>query len=179
MLQMSFPNMLHMHHKKCRKCHVYPFEFQNMNSGFLLISVCALCDMRQLCKFSIHINHANQSEEGKNSRSKLCCFHTFSKKSFVFCAFVFFISGIFAYLNYLTPKTRREILELLVTGLKRLEYRGYDSAGVAIDSNDGHNMLLVKRSGKVLVLEEAIKQGIPINSLPFACTFFSLNATYL
>lgn len=38
-------------------------------------------------------------------------------------------SGIFAYLNYLTPKSRKEILELLVGGLKRLEYRGYDSAG--------------------------------------------------
>lgn len=38
--------------------------------------------------------------------------------------------GIFAYLNYLTPKKRSEILELLVTGLKRLEYRGYDSAGL-------------------------------------------------
>jgi len=29
----------------------------------------------------------------------------------------------------LTPKSRKEILELLVVGLKRLEYRGYDSAG--------------------------------------------------
>lgn len=90
-------------------------------------------------------------------------FSYLKKKIIIFfvCVFVcIFISGIFAYLNYLTPKTRREILELLVTGLKRLEYRGYDSAGVAIDSNDGHNMLLVKRSGKVLVLEEAIKQGI-------------------
>lgn len=38
-------------------------------------------------------------------------------------------SGIFAYVNYLTPKSRKEILELLVGGLKRLEYRGYDSAG--------------------------------------------------
>lgn len=85
-----------------------------------------------------------------------------------FCCFVSLISGIFAYLNYLTPKTRREILDLLVTGLKRLEYRGYDSAGVAIDSNDGHNMLLVKRSGKVLVLEEAIKKGTSINSLQSA-----------
>lgn len=75
---------------------------------------------------------------------------------FVFC---FFFSGIFAYLNYLTPKTRKEILDLLVTGLKRLEYRGYDSAGVAIDSNDGKNIVLVKRSGKVQVLEDAIKQG--------------------
>lgn len=39
-------------------------------------------------------------------------------------------AGIFAYLNYLTPKKRSEILELLVNGLKRLEYRGYDSAGI-------------------------------------------------
>ena len=37
--------------------------------------------------------------------------------------------GIFAYLNYLTPKTRKEIVTLLINGLKRLEYRGYDSAG--------------------------------------------------
>lgn len=64
--------------------------------------------------------------------------------------------GIFAYLNYLTPKTRREILDLLVTGLKRLEYRGYDSAGLAVDGSEYENILLVKRSGKVAVLEEAI-----------------------
>lgn len=38
-------------------------------------------------------------------------------------------TGIFAYLNYLTPKTRREIIETLIKGLQRLEYRGYDSAG--------------------------------------------------
>lgn len=43
--------------------------------------------------------------------------------------------GIFAYLNYLTPKSRKEILELLVVGLKRLEYRGYDSAGKSIFLN--------------------------------------------
>jgi glutamine---fructose-6-phosphate transaminase (isomerizing) len=59
-------------------------------------------------------------------------------------------------LNYLTPKSRREVLELLVTGLKRLEYRGYDSAGIAIDSADSCNMEVVKRSGKVKVLEDAI-----------------------
>ncbi|CAD1472466.1 unnamed protein product, partial [Heterotrigona itama] len=44
-----------------------------------------------------------------------------------------FSLGIFAYLNYLTPKSRKEILELLVGGLKRLEYRGYDSADTNID----------------------------------------------
>lgn len=64
--------------------------------------------------------------------------------------------GIFAYLNYLTPKTRREILELLVNGLKRLEYRGYDSAGVALDSPDGKDMSIIKKSGKVKALEEEI-----------------------
>ncbi|XP_067011140.1 glutamine--fructose-6-phosphate aminotransferase [isomerizing] 2 isoform X2 [Anabrus simplex] len=65
--------------------------------------------------------------------------------------------GIFAYLNYLTPKTRREILELLVNGLKRLEYRGYDSAGVALDSADGKDMAIVKKTGKVKSLEDEIK----------------------
>lgn len=37
--------------------------------------------------------------------------------------------GIFAYLNFLTPKTRSEIIEILIQGLQRMEYRGYDSAG--------------------------------------------------
>lgn len=46
------------------------------------------------------------------------------------CYVFAFCTGIFAYLNYLTPKSRKEILELLVGGLKRLEYRGYDSAGM-------------------------------------------------
>ncbi|XP_055690280.1 glutamine--fructose-6-phosphate aminotransferase [isomerizing] 2-like isoform X2 [Lutzomyia longipalpis] len=66
--------------------------------------------------------------------------------------------GIFAYLNYLTPKTRREVLDLLVTGLKRLEYRGYDSAGIAVDSTDPSDMVLIRRSGKVKVLEDAIAE---------------------
>uniref|UniRef100_A0A1B6EWD7 glutamine--fructose-6-phosphate transaminase (isomerizing) n=1 Tax=Cuerna arida TaxID=1464854 RepID=A0A1B6EWD7_9HEMI len=64
--------------------------------------------------------------------------------------------GIFAYLNYLTPKSRKEILDLLVNGLKRLEYRGYDSAGVALDSSDGKDVAIVKKSGKVKALEDEI-----------------------
>ncbi|KAL7985792.1 hypothetical protein Chor_010958 [Crotalus horridus] len=36
--------------------------------------------------------------------------------------------GIFAYLNYKVPRTRKEIFETLIKGLQRLEYRGYDSA---------------------------------------------------
>ena len=44
--------------------------------------------------------------------------------------------GIFAYLNCGVPKTRKEIVEKLLVGLKRLEYRGYDSAGFAVDESD-------------------------------------------
>ncbi|KAJ8942939.1 hypothetical protein NQ318_003825 [Aromia moschata] len=67
------------------------------------------------------------------------------------------VAGIFAYLNYLTPKKRGEILELLVNGLKRLEYRGYDSAGIAVDSTDSKDIAIVKKTGKVALLEEEIK----------------------
>ncbi|KAG5840599.1 hypothetical protein ANANG_G00190460 [Anguilla anguilla] len=42
--------------------------------------------------------------------------------------------GIFAYLNYHVPRTRREILEILLKGLQRLEYRGYDSPVRAVPS---------------------------------------------
>merc|ERR1712106_1069213 len=65
--------------------------------------------------------------------------------------------GIFAYLNHLTPKTRKEILDLLIKGLQRLEYRGYDSAGVGIDGFNGNATIeLIKATGKVKVLEDKI-----------------------
>lgn len=44
--------------------------------------------------------------------------------------------GIFGYYNYRLSKDRKAILELLFTGLRRLEYRGYDSAGISIDADD-------------------------------------------
>ena len=44
--------------------------------------------------------------------------------------------GIFAYLNYLTEVDRQTIADILTNGLKRLEYRGYDSAGKFFDSID-------------------------------------------
>lgn len=58
----------------------------------------------------------------------------------------------------MTPKTRREVLEYLVAGLKRLEYRGYDSAGVAIDTDDSKGIVLIKQTGKVQILENAIAE---------------------
>ncbi|KHG26614.1 Glucosamine--fructose-6-phosphate aminotransferase [isomerizing] 2 [Gossypium arboreum] len=41
--------------------------------------------------------------------------------------------GIFAYLNYNVNRERRYIFQVLFNGLRRLEYRGYDSAGISID----------------------------------------------
>ncbi|KAF6716174.1 Glutamine--fructose-6-phosphate aminotransferase [isomerizing] 2 [Oryzias melastigma] len=71
--------------------------------------------------------------------------------------------GIFAYLNYQVPRTRKEIFETLVKGLQRLEYRGYDSAGVAVDgpnktSTDSNNnsIRLFKKKGKVKALDEEL-----------------------
>ncbi len=49
---------------------------------------------------------------------------------------------------------RREVSEILLEGLRRLEYRGYDSAGMALLDNE-HNLLLHKRLGKVAELEDA------------------------
>ena len=46
--------------------------------------------------------------------------------------------GIFAYTNYNCPKTQKEIVTKLLTGLKRLEYRGYDSAGLAIEDGESY-----------------------------------------
>ncbi|VDO73027.1 unnamed protein product [Haemonchus placei] len=71
--------------------------------------------------------------------------------------------GIFAYLNFLTPKTRSEIIDILIQGLQRMEYRGYDSAGIAIDGgnepNDPHDdIVLIRKAGKVSVLAESIKE---------------------
>lgn len=50
----------------------------------------------------------------------------------------------------------RNVAPILLEGLKRLEYRGYDSAGVALIDGAG-NIERVRRMGKVKELEEALK----------------------
>src|SRR5579875_873193 len=47
----------------------------------------------------------------------------------------------------------RAAIDVLVGGLKRLEYRGYDSAGVAAIDDDG-SLVTHKRAGKLGVLEQ-------------------------
>jgi len=51
---------------------------------------------------------------------------------------------------------QRDVAEILVEGLRRLEYRGYDSAGVAIV--DGDRLNRVRRVGKVSELAQALEQ---------------------
>ncbi|MCT8830969.1 glutamine--fructose-6-phosphate transaminase (isomerizing) [Glaesserella parasuis] len=53
---------------------------------------------------------------------------------------------------------QRDVAEILVDGLHRLEYRGYDSAGVAVLGND-HNLQIVRRVGKVKFLDEALESN--------------------
>ncbi|MFT4019750.1 MAG: glutamine--fructose-6-phosphate transaminase (isomerizing) [Agriterribacter sp.] len=53
--------------------------------------------------------------------------------------------GIVAYIGY------RQAYPVIIKGLKRLEYRGYDSAGVALLN---HGLKLYKKKGKVAALEE-------------------------
>lgn len=57
--------------------------------------------------------------------------------------------GIVAYLGH------REALPIIIKGLKRLEYRGYDSAGVALLTPE-KNLQIFKKSGKVADLEQTI-----------------------
>lgn len=47
--------------------------------------------------------------------------------------------GIFGYYNFNVPKDRRAILKLLINGLRRLEYRGYDSAGICVDTKAAYS----------------------------------------
>ena len=51
---------------------------------------------------------------------------------------------------------KREAYPILIKGLSRLEYRGYDSAGVAL-INDNGNMVIYKTKGKVADLEHAVE----------------------
>jgi glucosamine--fructose-6-phosphate aminotransferase (isomerizing) len=63
----------------------------------------------------------------------------------------------------------RPITEILIEGLKRLEYRGYDSAGVAVLDTAGVTTC-VKREGKVEALVQAIKDQAPSGGTGIAHT---------
>jgi glucosamine--fructose-6-phosphate aminotransferase (isomerizing) len=54
----------------------------------------------------------------------------------------------------------RDAGPVLLDGLRRLEYRGYDSAGIALVTDNG-DLFVEKRAGKVAVLTDALGGGPP------------------
>ena len=75
--------------------------------------------------------------------------------------------GIFAYINCNVSRERRHILEVLFNGLRRLEYRGYDSAGISIDADaelrdvalPGCPPLVFREEGKIEKLVKSVYKG--------------------
>ena len=67
--------------------------------------------------------------------------------------------------GYVGPK---EAAPILLQGLKGLEYRGYDSAGVALLNGSG--VQVVKRSGKLAALAQAVDEASPRGTCGIAHT---------
>ena len=74
-------------------------------------------------------------------------------------------------MNYYVPKSRRYIVDTLIAGLQRLEYRGYDSAGLAFDGGNEVPLnekqplpcLVVREKGKVKDLQKLVDELKDIN----------------
>ncbi|MEO5573918.1 MAG: glutamine--fructose-6-phosphate transaminase (isomerizing) [Gammaproteobacteria bacterium] len=64
---------------------------------------------------------------------------------------------------------QRNVLPILIEGLKRLEYRGYDSAGTALIDEHG-SLLRTRALGKVSELEAALKKANPHGTIGIAHT---------
>ncbi len=62
--------------------------------------------------------------------------------------------------GYIGP---RQAAGLLMEGLKRLEYRGYDSSGIAVINGSG--LKIVKAAGKLSVLEQELKDRMPTGTV--------------
>ena len=67
--------------------------------------------------------------------------------------------------GYVGPE---EAAPILLQGLKRLEYRGYDSAGIALLNGSG--VQVVKRPGKLSSLEQAVQDAAPAGNCGIAHT---------
>ncbi len=57
----------------------------------------------------------------------------------------------------------RQAAGLLLEGLRRLEYRGYDSSGIAVVN--GHGLTVMKQAGKLSALEKQLEGDMPKGSL--------------
>ena len=59
---------------------------------------------------------------------------------------------------------KKDSVPFLINGLRRLEYRGYDSAGIALMENG--SIKAIKKAGKVDELNEKIIQEYTIRNFP-------------
>ena len=64
---------------------------------------------------------------------------------------------------------QREVSEILLEGLRRLEYRGYDSAGIAMLNHEG-KLQRTRRQGKVSELRDACRETPPVGRSGIAHT---------
>lgn len=51
---------------------------------------------------------------------------------------------------------------ILLSGLSKLEYRGYDSSGIAVSSGDSKNIEIVKAKGRLNILVEKTDSGLTV-----------------
>ena len=72
--------------------------------------------------------------------------------------------GIVGYLG------AKQAYPILIEGLKRLEYRGYDSAGVALQQDHDGHLTVVKTQGRIARLEECMKGRDTSSTLGIAHT---------
>ena len=65
--------------------------------------------------------------------------------------YVYLMCGIVGYVG------KKEVVPILIDGLRRLEYRGYDSAGIAL--LDKSNLTVAKSKGKVELLDNSVNRS--------------------
>ena len=68
----------------------------------------------------------------------------------------------------------KEASEFLIDGLRRLEYRGYDSAGIAVF--DGEKINITKKKGRLANLEAVLKGTSVARS--YRCRSYPLGYTW-
>src|SRR3989339_1129551 len=70
--------------------------------------------------------------------------------------------GIIGYIG------KKDTAPLLVEGLKKLEYRGYDSAGICVIENG--KLTTIKKKGKILELAKELAKNKPVANIGLAHT---------
>lgn len=70
--------------------------------------------------------------------------------------------GIYGYSHNKLNKTSKEVSDILITALERMEYRGYDSAGISMVCES--DCLIVKEKGRVEDLKEEVGRVLTENN---------------